>query len=195
MCCSLPTEIVRSCPSGKSNTTRYAFSSADIHAQRKRPACWEPSRTSPPNLTPQITAAKSWIVERRVLAVRRMPRFATAEMSRRYALPIALVRQQFDEPRLVFDLLVQNPRSHVVSSWILPERHVANLDPRTNRAALRLQQQRQNIHRRRRIRQLRRSASRLIVELRQIVRQFAAQFVNTRNDQLPVRPIFQTRIF
>lgn len=132
-----------------------------------------------------------WIVEAAVLAVRRLPRSAAPEVARRNRLPVAFVSEQFDEPRFVFDLLVQNARGHVVRPGVFAERHVADLDPAADRAPLGLEQQREDVDGRRRIGQLRRGASGLIVERGQIVRQFAAQFVNSRDDQFPVRAIFQ----
>jgi len=113
------------------------------------------------------------IVEAAVLAVRRLPGSAAPEVARRNRLPVAFVSEQFDEPRFVFDLLVQNARGHVVRPGIFAERHVADLDPAADRAPLGLEQQRQDVDGRRRIGQLRRDASGLIVERGQIVRQFA----------------------
>ncbi len=50
-----------------------------------------------------------WIVEAPVLAVRRVPRFAAAEVSGRNRLTVALLRQQLDEPGLMLHFFVENP--------------------------------------------------------------------------------------
>ena len=108
---------------------------------------------------------------------------------------VALVREQFDEPGFVLDFLVQDSRRHVVGARVFAEGHVADFTPAADGAALRLQQQRKNVHDCRWIGQLCGFTSCLIVERRQIVRQFAAKFINTGNDELPVGAIFEPRIF
>src|SRR5439155_8767344 len=104
-----------------------------------------------------------------------MSRISAAEVPGGNALPVALVRQQLDEPGFVFDLFVENARSHVISARVFAESHVADLDPAADRTALRLQQQSQNVYGRRRIGQLRGFAASLIVERGQVVGQFDAQ--------------------
>src|SRR5207245_174050 len=98
-----------------------------------------------------------------------MPGISAAEVPGGNTLPITFVGQQLDEPGFVFNLFVENARSHVISAWIFAESHVADFDPAADRTALRLQKQSKNVYGGRRIGQLRGFASRLIVERRKIV--------------------------
>src|SRR5438445_12877939 len=82
-----------------------------------------------------------WVIELPILAVRRLARLAAAEVSAGDALAVALVRQQLDEPSLVFHFFVQNARGKVVRARIFAESHVAHRAPTADGAALRLQQQ------------------------------------------------------
>ena len=118
-----------------------------------------------------------------------------AEVSGRNGFAVALLRQQLDEPGLVLDFFVKDARRHIVRPRIFSERHVADFNPAANGAALRLQQQSQNIDDSGRIRQLRRAATGLIVEGWKVIRQFTTQLVNARYYQLPMGSVFETSVF
>src|SRR5690348_14645986 len=74
-------------------------------------------------------------IEGSVLAVRSVAGIAAAEVSRRDRLPVALKRQQLDEPGFVLDFLVEDAGRHVIGPGILAEGHVADLDPGADGAA------------------------------------------------------------
>src|SRR6266550_2642821 len=175
MCCSRPTWMVRS-PFGVISVTAYAVRGCAsefngvfwMDEKGALPGRKKPGRT----ITPRERFLRS-NVERTVLAVRRVARLAATEMSRRYGLLIALPSQQFNEPGFVFHFFVQDARRHVIGSRVLSESHVAHCRPAPDSAPFRLQQQSKNIGRGWRIGQLRRRASRLVVERRQIVGQLA----------------------
>ena len=59
------------------------------------------------------------VIEAAIFAVRRLPRFAAAEMSGRYRLSIAFMGQQLDKPSFMFDLFIQDACSEIIGSWIL----------------------------------------------------------------------------
>src|SRR5690348_642697 len=122
-------------------------------------------------------------VERGVLAVRRVSWLAAAEVTRGNRLAIALKGKQFDEPRFVLNFLVKNTSGHVVSAWVFTEGDVAHRLPTANGTSFGLEQQRQNVDRSWWIRQFCGCAARLVVECGKVIGQFAAQFVNARNDQ------------
>src|SRR5438105_11125353 len=86
-----------------------------------------------------------WVIELPILAIRRLARLAAAEVSAGNALAVALVRQQLDEPSLMLHFFVENARRQVICPRILAESHVAHRAPTANSAALRLQQQGQDI--------------------------------------------------
>src|SRR5436305_15031170 len=88
------------------------------------------------------------VIELPILAIRRLAWLAAAEVSAGDALAVALVCQQLDEPRLVLHFFVENARRHVIRPRILAKSHVAHRAPTANSAALRLQQQGQDIHHR-----------------------------------------------
>src|SRR6185312_238425 len=67
-----------------------------------------------------------WVVEAPVLAIRCLSGLAAPEVSRRNRLPIALMRQQLNKPCLVFDLFVQDARSHIVGARIFSKGHIAD---------------------------------------------------------------------
>src|SRR6185312_8329023 len=161
-------------PSGVSRTTRWRAESVIQSASRE--------------------ISKYWllrIVESPVLAVWRFARFSAAEMAGWYRAAIPLVREKLDKPCLVLNFFVQNSCGHVVSSRVLSKGHVANGGPASDRAPLRLEQQRQNVNRGWRIGKLRGCAAGLIVKCLQIVWQATAKLIDARNDQLPMRPVFE----
>src|SRR5690242_2238944 len=135
--------------------------------------------------------ARLWGVERCVLAVGGVAGLSSAEVAGGYALAVALVCQQFDELGFVFDFFVQNARSHIVRARILAEGHVTDLDPTANGAALRFQQQGQNVDRGGGIGKLGGAASRLVMEGGQIVGQFASELVDAGDDQFPMGAILE----
>jgi hypothetical protein len=74
------------------------------------------------------------------------------------------MRQQFNEPRLVLNLFIQNSRCKSVRPGIFAERHITDRAPASNRATLGFEQQSQDVHCGWRVRQLRRPAPCLVVE-------------------------------
>src|SRR5437588_107416 len=128
------------------------------------------SRTKP--------AASSGVVEPAVLAVGGVTRGAAAEVARGPDLVVALLAQQLDEPGLVLDLLVEDARRHVVGARVLAEGQVAHLAPGADGAALRLQQHRQDLGRRRVGRQVGVGAAGPVGELADVARDRAAQPVD-----------------
>ncbi len=58
------------------------------------------------------------VIEAAIFAIRRLPRFAPAEMSGRYRFSIAFMGQQLDKPSFMFDLFIQDACSEIIGSWI-----------------------------------------------------------------------------
>src|SRR5205823_8305471 len=115
----------------------------------KSPLLANEARSGAPNFVFKFvfhSSATSRIVESCILAVRGVAGLSSAEVAGGDALAVALVCQQFDEPGFVFDFFVQNARSHIVGARIFAEGHVADLDPTTDGAAFRLQEERENVY-------------------------------------------------
>src|SRR5207245_4924070 len=92
-------------------------------APRRRTARSESSR--PATRTPRRTRASGRpplrVVEAGVFRVWGLSGGSAAEVTGRADDDVALHGEQLDEPRLVLDLFVQDPRSHVIGARILAE--------------------------------------------------------------------------
>src|SRR5260370_1721759 len=130
-----------------------------------------------------------------IFTVRRFSRFAAAEMARRCRLAIALMSEQLNEPWLVLDLFVQNARGQVIGAWIFAKGYIAHGTPASDRTPLRFKQQGENVDRCRWVWQFGRTTTGLIMKFLEIVRKLTAKFINARNDQLPMSPVFESRVF
>lgn len=82
----------------------------------------------------------------------------------------------------------------IVSARVLAERHVANGAPAPDGAALRFQQQRQDVDHGGRVGQFCGNTAGLVVEGLQIVRQVTAEFVNARDDEFKMGAVLQPGI-
>src|SRR5260370_10478369 len=109
-------------------------------------------------------------------------------------LSVTFMRQQLNKPGLVFNFFNEDAGSHVVGPRILAKGHIADRAPASDRTALRLQQQGENIHYRGRIWQLCCDTSSLVMKFWKTIGQVSAQFINTRNNQLPMGAVFQPRV-
>ena len=97
---------------------------------------------------------------------------------------VALLAQQLDEPRLVLDLRLQESRCPVGGA----------LAPRSNRAALGLEQHGEDGGRRRLVRQVCVGTAGAIRKVSDVAGQAAAELVESGGDELEVGPVLQARI-
>src|SRR5438132_1050290 len=105
------------------------------------------------------------------------------------------MRKQLDKPSLMLDFFIEDSSSQIVGSRILPERKIAYGAPTADRATLGFKQQCQDTYYSRRVGQFGCRTPGLVMKLSQVVRQTSAKLINPRNDQLPMRPIFEARVF
>src|SRR4051794_33851978 len=150
----------------------------------------------------------SGIIETGVLGVRCLAGGPAAEVAGRADRAVALLGEQLDEPRLVLDLLVEDPRRHVIGARVLAEREAADLRPRADRASLGLQQDLEDGRSGRpaavcgrgllavaRSRQVGIRAAGAVGEVADVVRDRAAELEDARRDQLEVRAVLQACVF
>ena len=103
--------------------------------------------------------------------------------------------EEFGEPRLVFDFLMQDGKREVVSAMVLAESHVADLGIAAHRAPFSLDKNLEHVldvgwiggHESR-------WACRYIVKVDHAFRQLAAEFINSRHQCLKVIAVFDARL-
>ncbi len=115
-------------------------------------------------------------------------------MAGRIDLVVALLAEEFDEPRLVIDLLVEDALGHVVGARVASLGHVTDLGPRADGTAFGLQQNFEYVLRRRVVRQFGVRTGRAVREVADVGRQFAAEFEDPREDEFEVRAVFETGV-